>query len=106
MVLRHLPLSESEVLGMRCVKKMGNQEQEDVFVAVIRPKSAVSLSSKEYRAKAYEVGTMMLGYMLILTMHLQSLVFFTCIYLYVYFACIITNFNLSDAINKMSTTIT
>ncbi|XP_060713105.1 krev interaction trapped protein 1 [Tachysurus vachellii] len=36
-------------------KKMGNQEQEDVFVAVIRPKSAVSLSSKEYRAKAYEI---------------------------------------------------
>ncbi|KAK3511648.1 hypothetical protein QTP70_014584 [Hemibagrus guttatus] len=34
---------------------MGNQELEDVFVAVIRPKSAVSLSSKEYRAKAYEI---------------------------------------------------
>lgn len=34
---------------------MGNQELEDVFVAVIRPKSTVSLSSKEYRAKAYEI---------------------------------------------------
>ncbi|KAI5091708.1 krev interaction trapped protein 1 [Silurus meridionalis] len=34
---------------------MGNPEFEDVFVAVIRPKSAVSLSCKEYRAKAYEI---------------------------------------------------
>lgn len=35
---------------------MGNEDSlEDVFVAVIRPKSQVSLSSKEYRAKAYEV---------------------------------------------------
>lgn len=35
---------------------MGNQDNlEDVFVAVIRPKNQVSLSSKEYRAKAYEV---------------------------------------------------
>ncbi|XP_062869230.1 krev interaction trapped protein 1 [Trichomycterus rosablanca] len=34
---------------------MGNQELEDVFVAVIRPKNAVSLSSKEYRTKAYEI---------------------------------------------------
>ncbi len=36
---------------------MGNEDSlEDVFVAVIRPKSQVSLSSKEYRAKAYEVN--------------------------------------------------
>lgn len=36
---------------------MGNEDcLEDVFVAVIRPKSQVSLSSKEYRAKAYEVN--------------------------------------------------
>uniref|UniRef100_A0A8C5DJW9 KRIT N-terminal NPxY motif-rich region domain-containing protein n=1 Tax=Gouania willdenowi TaxID=441366 RepID=A0A8C5DJW9_GOUWI len=35
---------------------MGNEEvPEDVFVAVIRPKNQVSLSSKEYRAKAYEI---------------------------------------------------
>ncbi|XP_030644872.1 krev interaction trapped protein 1 [Chanos chanos] len=34
---------------------MGNQDLEDVFVAVIRPKSTVSLTSKEYRAKAYEI---------------------------------------------------
>uniref|UniRef100_A0A8C9W6J9 KRIT1 ankyrin repeat containing n=1 Tax=Scleropages formosus TaxID=113540 RepID=A0A8C9W6J9_SCLFO len=35
---------------------MGNKDNlEDVFVAVIRPKNAVSLSSKEYRAKAYEI---------------------------------------------------
>uniref|UniRef100_A0AAR2M5T9 Krev interaction trapped protein 1 n=1 Tax=Pygocentrus nattereri TaxID=42514 RepID=A0AAR2M5T9_PYGNA len=34
---------------------MGNQELEDVFVAVIRPKNTASLSSKEYRAKAYEI---------------------------------------------------
>lgn len=35
---------------------MGNEDSlEDVFVAVIRPKSQVSLSSKEYRAKAYEI---------------------------------------------------
>lgn len=35
---------------------MGNEDSlEDAFVAVIRPKSQVSLSSKEYRAKAYEV---------------------------------------------------
>uniref|UniRef100_A0A4W4G7U0 KRIT N-terminal NPxY motif-rich region domain-containing protein n=1 Tax=Electrophorus electricus TaxID=8005 RepID=A0A4W4G7U0_ELEEL len=34
---------------------MGNQDFEDVFVAVIRPKNSVSLSSKEYRAKAYEI---------------------------------------------------
>uniref|UniRef100_A0A8C8F2L3 FERM domain-containing protein n=1 Tax=Oncorhynchus tshawytscha TaxID=74940 RepID=A0A8C8F2L3_ONCTS len=35
---------------------MGNQDNlEDVFVAVIRPKNQVSLSSKEYRAKAYEI---------------------------------------------------
>uniref|UniRef100_A0A665TGH5 FERM domain-containing protein n=1 Tax=Echeneis naucrates TaxID=173247 RepID=A0A665TGH5_ECHNA len=35
---------------------MGNEDcLEDVFVAVIRPKSQVSLSSKEYRAKAYEI---------------------------------------------------
>lgn len=36
---------------------MGNEDcLEDVFIAVIRPKSQVSLSSKEYRAKAYEVN--------------------------------------------------
>lgn len=36
---------------------MGNEDTlEDVFVAVLRPKNQVSLSSKEYRAKAYEVG--------------------------------------------------
>lgn len=36
---------------------MGNKDTlEDVFVAVLRPKNQVSLSSKEYRAKAYEVG--------------------------------------------------
>lgn len=36
---------------------MGNEDSlEDVFVAVIRPKSQVSLSSKEYKAKAYEVN--------------------------------------------------
>lgn len=37
---------------------MGNEDslEEDAFVAVIRPKSQVSLSSKEYRAKAYEVN--------------------------------------------------
>jgi len=36
---------------------MGNEDTlEEVFVAVIRPKSQVSLSSKEYRAKAYEVS--------------------------------------------------
>ncbi|CAB1320856.1 unnamed protein product [Coregonus sp. 'balchen'] len=35
---------------------MGNHDNfEDVFVAVIRPKNKVSLSSKEYRAKAYEI---------------------------------------------------
>ena len=34
---------------------MGNQELEEVFVAAIRPKNTVSLTSKEYRAKAYEV---------------------------------------------------
>uniref|UniRef100_A0AAY4EJ19 KRIT N-terminal NPxY motif-rich region domain-containing protein n=1 Tax=Denticeps clupeoides TaxID=299321 RepID=A0AAY4EJ19_9TELE len=34
---------------------MGNQELEDVFVAVIRPKNTVSLSAKEYRPKAYEI---------------------------------------------------
>uniref|UniRef100_A0A3Q0QU88 KRIT1 ankyrin repeat containing n=1 Tax=Amphilophus citrinellus TaxID=61819 RepID=A0A3Q0QU88_AMPCI len=35
---------------------MGNEDTfEDVFVAVLRPKSQVSLSSKEYRAKAYEI---------------------------------------------------
>ncbi|KAL0962243.1 hypothetical protein UPYG_G00337550 [Umbra pygmaea] len=35
---------------------MGNQDNlEDVFVAVIRPKNQISLSSKEYRAKAYEI---------------------------------------------------
>ncbi|XP_061753535.1 krev interaction trapped protein 1 isoform X2 [Nerophis ophidion] len=35
---------------------MGNEDSlEDVFVAVLRPKSQVSLSSKEYRAKAYEI---------------------------------------------------
>ncbi|TWW65670.1 Krev interaction trapped protein 1 [Takifugu flavidus] len=35
---------------------MGNEDSlEDVFVAVIRPKSQVSQSSKEYRAKAYEI---------------------------------------------------
>ncbi|KAJ3608601.1 hypothetical protein NHX12_023133 [Muraenolepis orangiensis] len=34
---------------------MGNQDNlEEVFVAVIRPKNQVSLSSKEYRAKSYE----------------------------------------------------
>lgn len=36
---------------------MGNEDAlEDVFVAVIRPKSQASLNSKEYRAKAYEVS--------------------------------------------------
>jgi len=34
---------------------MGNQELEEVFVAVIRPKNTASLNSKEYRAKSYEV---------------------------------------------------
>uniref|UniRef100_A0AAX7T244 FERM domain-containing protein n=1 Tax=Astatotilapia calliptera TaxID=8154 RepID=A0AAX7T244_ASTCA len=35
---------------------MGNKDTlEDVFVAVLRPKNQVSLSSKEYRAKAYEI---------------------------------------------------
>nr|XP_029519164.1 krev interaction trapped protein 1-like isoform X3 [Oncorhynchus nerka] len=35
---------------------MGNQDNlEDVFVAVVRPKNHVSLSSKEYRAKAFEI---------------------------------------------------
>lgn len=35
---------------------MGNEDGlEDVFVAVIRPKNQVSLTSKEYKAKAYEV---------------------------------------------------
>uniref|UniRef100_A0A8C6S2E5 KRIT1 ankyrin repeat containing n=1 Tax=Neogobius melanostomus TaxID=47308 RepID=A0A8C6S2E5_9GOBI len=35
---------------------MGNEDSlEDAFVAVVRPKSQVSLSSKEYRAKAYEI---------------------------------------------------
>ncbi|XP_066571554.1 krev interaction trapped protein 1 [Amia ocellicauda] len=35
---------------------MGHQDNlEDVFVAVIRPKNTVSLNSKEYRAKAYEI---------------------------------------------------
>ncbi|XP_062301872.1 krev interaction trapped protein 1 [Osmerus eperlanus] len=35
---------------------MGNQGNlEDVFVAVIRPKNLVSLSSREYRPKAYEI---------------------------------------------------
>uniref|UniRef100_A0A3B4BE21 FERM domain-containing protein n=1 Tax=Periophthalmus magnuspinnatus TaxID=409849 RepID=A0A3B4BE21_9GOBI len=35
---------------------MGNEDSlEDTFVAVVRPKSQVSLSSKEYRAKAYEI---------------------------------------------------
>lgn len=38
---------------------MGNEDSlEDVFVAVIRPKNQVSLSSKEYRAKAYEVNVL------------------------------------------------
>lgn len=38
---------------------MGNEDSlEDVFVAVIRPKNQVSLSSKEYRAKAYEVNAL------------------------------------------------
>lgn len=41
------------------VSSMGNEDSlEDVFVAVIRPKSQVSLSSKEYRAKAYEVNVL------------------------------------------------
>lgn len=41
------------------VSSMGNDDSlEDVFVAVIRPKSQVSLSSKEYRAKAYEVNVL------------------------------------------------
>lgn len=36
---------------------MGSADNlEDAFVAVIRPKSQVSLSSKEYRAKVYEVN--------------------------------------------------
>ncbi len=35
---------------------MGNQELEDVFVAVIRPKNTASLNSKEYKAKSYEVS--------------------------------------------------
>lgn len=40
---------------------MGNEDSlEDVFVAVIRPKTQVSLSSKEYRAKAYEVNVLSL----------------------------------------------
>uniref|UniRef100_M4AL55 KRIT1 ankyrin repeat containing n=1 Tax=Xiphophorus maculatus TaxID=8083 RepID=M4AL55_XIPMA len=35
---------------------MGNEDgSEDVYVAVIRPKNQVSLTSKEYRAKAYEI---------------------------------------------------
>ncbi|CAL8294825.1 unnamed protein product [Merluccius merluccius] len=35
---------------------MGNQDNlEELFVAVIRPKNQVSLSSKEYRAKSYEI---------------------------------------------------
>ncbi|KAK7898927.1 hypothetical protein WMY93_019780 [Mugilogobius chulae] len=35
---------------------MGNEDSlEDAFVAVVRPKSQVSMSSKEYRAKAYEI---------------------------------------------------
>uniref|UniRef100_A0A3B3CUM8 KRIT1 ankyrin repeat containing n=1 Tax=Oryzias melastigma TaxID=30732 RepID=A0A3B3CUM8_ORYME len=35
---------------------MGNEDSlEDVFVAVIRPKNPISLSSKEYKAKAYEI---------------------------------------------------
>uniref|UniRef100_A0A8C1D4L7 KRIT1 ankyrin repeat containing n=1 Tax=Cyprinus carpio carpio TaxID=630221 RepID=A0A8C1D4L7_CYPCA len=34
---------------------MGNQELEEVFVAVIRPKNTASLNSKEYRAKAFEI---------------------------------------------------
>ncbi|XP_033849174.3 krev interaction trapped protein 1-like isoform X1 [Acipenser ruthenus] len=35
---------------------MGNKDNlEDVFVVVIRPKNTASLSSKEYRAKAYEI---------------------------------------------------
>nr|AAH55149.1 KRIT1, ankyrin repeat containing [Danio rerio] len=34
---------------------MGNQELEEVFVAVIRPKNTTSLNSKEYRAKSYEI---------------------------------------------------
>ncbi|KAJ3609392.1 hypothetical protein NHX12_023915 [Muraenolepis orangiensis] len=35
---------------------MGNQDNlEEMFVAVIRPKNQVSLSSKEYRAKSYEI---------------------------------------------------
>lgn len=36
---------------------MGNQDLEEVFVAVIRPKNTASLNSKEYRAKAYEVSS-------------------------------------------------
>lgn len=41
------------------ISSMGNEDSlEDVFVAVIRPKSQVSLSSKEYRAKAYEVNVL------------------------------------------------
>uniref|UniRef100_H2N0Z4 KRIT1 ankyrin repeat containing n=1 Tax=Oryzias latipes TaxID=8090 RepID=H2N0Z4_ORYLA len=35
---------------------MGNEDGlEDVFVAIIRPKNHISLSSKEYKAKAYEI---------------------------------------------------
>ncbi|KAJ8333545.1 hypothetical protein SKAU_G00415530 [Synaphobranchus kaupii] len=35
---------------------MGNKDNvEDAFVAVIRPKNIVSLNSKEYKAKAYEI---------------------------------------------------
>jgi hypothetical protein len=37
-------------------KAMGNPENiEDAYVAVIRPKNAASLNSREYRAKSYEV---------------------------------------------------
>eukprot|EP00069_Balaena_mysticetus_P015649 bmy_09338T0 len=37
---------------------MGNPENiEDAYVAVIRPKNAASLNSREYRAKSYEVRT-------------------------------------------------
>jgi hypothetical protein len=48
---------------------MGNQDNlEDVFVAVIRPKNQVSLSSKEYRAKAYEVRLQYISYDTVATM--------------------------------------
>lgn len=55
---QHLALVQKVLSGLReRVGSMGNEDTlEDVFVAVIRPKSQVSLSSKEYRAKAYEVS--------------------------------------------------